>query len=536
MLSILIADDEKLARADIVYKVSRSGFYFKWVREAASAEAALEMIKEYKPDILITDIKMGTMSGIDLVCKAREYKSDLVSIFFSGYSKFSYAQKAISLGVSAYLLKPVRQGELTDVLTEIIAKVMYQRNPNTLHLNRIDATVDAHLLNQHQKEQLHAFLCGIESKLDFDLGNLFSEKAKYYQIGLIRLRADRKMDKKNYNDNSLEKICNQLSEEIKETLAKDADWFLLFSNFAQKRLITVIAASPEQDKALAGKRLAEVFRKVQHAVYVQKNMILDIGVSDVGTIISSIMMTQAHQSLDLRFSLESSATGNVFFWNEREKQQTGEMLENDFKLYERLLVSGDLDNAVDAVKRIFSSDSMNTALHLRMLYVEVVCILARISAKKKGSIVISMLGAEYLGGSVIDQFDSREEMLESLCRITETVLSQWMDTDAEGILHNVKNYIEDNFTNSELSTNYLSSRFCISLGYLSTSYKKAFGITISQYIIWLRIDYAKKLLADTELSASQIAANSGFNNFSYFMRTFKKHVNCTPIAYREDSH
>lgn len=77
--------------------------------EAASAEDALNMIKEYKPDILLTDIMMGEMSGIDLVRAARTSSLNIVSILISGYSEFSLAKEAIALNVVDYLLKPVRQ-------------------------------------------------------------------------------------------------------------------------------------------------------------------------------------------------------------------------------------------------------------------------------------------------------------------------------------------------------------------------------------------------------------------------------------------
>ncbi len=531
MLSILIADDEKLAREDILYKVSRSGFYFKWVIEASSAEEALDMIREHKPDILLTDIMMGEMSGIDLVRTARSASPELVSVLISGYPEFSFAKEAIALDVVDYLLKPVRQEELTAALSKAAAKVMHQRNLFQIPVN-YDKSVEEQL-DDNQKERLFAFLNGMETNLDFPVSDLFPGNAKFFQLGVFRLAMKDTEEKEKTNGRQYYDRMRSLVQDIIRRVG--GDWFLSFNNFAQNQQITVIGAAPDSKHQKPEDILKKSFEEIYRQVCLELDLVLHAGVSQIGETVSGVLLTQAKQALDLRLSLECSPEGRVFYWGEWEKQAAVNMPEDDFKMYQSFLAAGDLKNTLITVRRIFSSEVPGMALHIRMLYVELICILARTCVKKVGGSVVSMLGPECLSGAIIDQFADREELIESLCRTITTALSQWMavTADARSVLLVVKSYVENNFTNSETCTNLLSKQFCISLGYLSTSYKKEFGVTISKQIINLRMDYAKKLLKETSLSINDIADNCGFNNLSYFMRTFKKHVGSTPNEFRE---
>jgi YesN/AraC family two-component response regulator len=533
MLSILIVDDEKLARADILYKVSRSGFNFKWVMEASSAEEALDMIREHKPDILLADIMMGEMSGIELVREARTCSLDIVSILISGYSDFSYAKEAIVLNVVDYLLKPVRQDELNATLSNAIAKSMNQKNLIQFSVSNHNSMDE--LLSGQQKEQLHAILNGMETKHDFSVETLFPEQTKYIQIGLFHLSfAQRAVGTKEVDKPDYEQMRRLVKEIIQEI---GGPWFLSIDNFAQKRQITVIAATPSSQRCKGRDALTRTYDEIYHQVCNRLDVILHIGLSGMVEASPDILMIQARQALDLRLSLECEGKGRIFHWDDCEKLATVNLPEEDFKLFKSFIAAGDLNQAIITVRRIFSSELPGTAQHIRMLYIELICILARTCIKKVGGSVVSMLGPECLGGGIIDQFSNREELIESLCRTITTALSCWMEVsgDTSTVLQNVKSYIENNYTSSQVCTNFLSNQFCISLGYLSTSYKKEFGVTISKNIISLRMDYARKLITETNLSILEVAENNGFNNLSYFMRTFKKHVGCTPTEFRNKS-
>ena len=122
MLKVLIADDEVKVIQLIEYLVDWSSFGMEIIGRVHDGEKALEMICFLKPDVVITDIRMPGLIGIELVQKTQEAGLHPFFVMISGYSEFEYAQKAIQLGVEDYLLKPLRKKDLEAVLLKILEK------------------------------------------------------------------------------------------------------------------------------------------------------------------------------------------------------------------------------------------------------------------------------------------------------------------------------------------------------------------------------------------------------------------------------
>nr|DAO23694.1 MAG TPA: response regulator [Caudoviricetes sp.] len=122
MYKILVVDDENLIRQGIIAQLEFLNYEFEEILEADTGNSALRVLRESNPDIVITDISMPEMDGLSFVEEAKKEREGTKFILLSGYAEFSYAQKAISLGISEYLLKPVSK----DKLKECIDKVIYE--------------------------------------------------------------------------------------------------------------------------------------------------------------------------------------------------------------------------------------------------------------------------------------------------------------------------------------------------------------------------------------------------------------------------
>lgn len=147
MLNVLIAEDEPWIRAALVEMVERIGHDIKVVGEATNGEEAWHMIQQVWPTVLITDIMMPLMDGLELSRRITEDKMPIAIIIISGYENFQYAQKAIQYGVSKYLLKPVKMDELKETLLETVGKLTAMEEMNH-HLIRIQTYFD----NVHELE------------------------------------------------------------------------------------------------------------------------------------------------------------------------------------------------------------------------------------------------------------------------------------------------------------------------------------------------------------------------------------------------
>ena len=128
MYRVLIVEDEDIIRKGIAYTMDWVGMGCTIVGEAANGREGLEKIKELNPDIVMADIMMPIMDGIEMIKKAKEdYECSFKSIILTSYADFSYAKKAIDLSVSAYLMKPVDEDELKEDVAKIISEIERER-------------------------------------------------------------------------------------------------------------------------------------------------------------------------------------------------------------------------------------------------------------------------------------------------------------------------------------------------------------------------------------------------------------------------
>ena len=137
MYKILIVDDESLIRQGIIAQLDFLGYEFEEIFEADTGKSALQITEISKPDIVITDISMPEMDGLSFVETVKSVKKNVKFILLSGYAEFSYAQKAISLGISEYLLKPVSSSKLKESIDKVIAELNNEKRikETSIHKN-----------------------------------------------------------------------------------------------------------------------------------------------------------------------------------------------------------------------------------------------------------------------------------------------------------------------------------------------------------------------------------------------------------------
>lgn len=233
MYKVFLADDEIWETIGLKKLIEKSELPVQVVGEAENGIVALEQIEKKKPDILITDIRMPGLGGLELVEKIREKGLDVEIIILSGYAEFEYARSAMRQGVKDYLLKPVEQEMLDHVLGEIIS----EREQDTVEIKTLpeeedseNATVMKQILKEIQESYME----------DITLNSL----AEKYNISVSRLSA-----------------------RIKETLGMSFSKYLTFKRIERaKELLADERLSLEQIAERVGYRdyfyFIKVFKKV----------------------------------------------------------------------------------------------------------------------------------------------------------------------------------------------------------------------------------------------------------------------------------
>lgn len=127
LYSVILADDEEQIRAGISRKINWEQLGFKLIGEAENGAEALELCEQLRPDVLLTDIKMPFMDGLELCRNLNKSLPTAKMIVFSGFDDFEYARQAVSSGVFEYIMKPINASELSDVLTRLREKLDNER-------------------------------------------------------------------------------------------------------------------------------------------------------------------------------------------------------------------------------------------------------------------------------------------------------------------------------------------------------------------------------------------------------------------------
>ncbi|EKN65253.1 AraC family transcriptional regulator [Neobacillus bataviensis LMG 21833] len=123
MYKVIIADDEYMIKKSLTVMIENAPFNFKVVGTAEDGKEAMDLIKEFRPDLLVTDIRMPVMDGLDLIHQLHEEHESTEAIVVSGYGEFEYAQRALRMGAADYLLKPIKVDLVQEALKRVSEKL-----------------------------------------------------------------------------------------------------------------------------------------------------------------------------------------------------------------------------------------------------------------------------------------------------------------------------------------------------------------------------------------------------------------------------
>jgi two-component system response regulator YesN len=154
MLKVLVVDDENLVRKGIVLGVDWGKLGCMVVAEASNGLEGLLAAQKYKPDLIIVDIKMPKMDGIEMLTELRKERKDVHAIFLTAYSDFSYAQTAIKLSAADYLLKPFQDGELEEAILRIQKKIEDSKNQESTDLKDVEAVLKKGYKSKYVKKAI----------------------------------------------------------------------------------------------------------------------------------------------------------------------------------------------------------------------------------------------------------------------------------------------------------------------------------------------------------------------------------------------
>lgn len=468
MYKILLVDDEEMVIKSLRATVDWKSYGFEIIDYALSAEEALEKVELQKPDIVITDIKMPRVNGLELLHMIKKINPHIKCLVISGYAEFAYIQKAVRLEVVGYCLKPFDEEEIALYLKRI-RKMLDHKTEEADVTNCI-----LEYIQSNTAEALNYMIPVYQMKgIDFEREKICA----VYMIGVEGEKADQ-IPYQLLVHSGLQKYIGFIDEKditsIKELFIKDGEC-------SGRAGISQPISSPD--------KVARAIREAKCCAYqsfCSKNCEPITCDSHVTYDFSAI------QSLER--ALENTDTTKVH----RSLEEISQKFED-------------------------GSYNMNYAMKLQSVYT------SWITNYIKSEEVELIFEYENLCEMYSDVYEQLKQIESAYTEANNS--DEFMNKISNKTFFTIYQYVENNYTR-QINVTDLANRFHINACYFSQLFRKEIGSTFSDYLAKKRIDHACNLLLETELKVNEIAEMSGFNDYFYFCRVFRKLKNCSPTEYR----
>lgn len=531
--SILIVDDEEIIRQGIIARLNYLGYSYLTMYSAESGTKALQILEHNIVNIIITDIKMPDMTGLELIQKVQKQWDTIKFVILSGYAEFSYAEQAIRFGVKSYLLKPISNEELHDTIQKILEQIEYENT--TKKILQYEKRITRENKNYLLEKNINMLLCDANLSLEEAsiikkaIESYFPMKNKKIIAALIHIDGTSyEKGQFRYEDNSLIRfsIIN-VFEEIPTNSSK-----IICNHLSNTNQLFAILCADEKEQLII--EAEKVLSNIQSILWNRMHISISIGISQIKETLSFEAMDEAKEAFLQRMI---HGTGNLYFYEDIRVLSSDLFPTAELTMLGQYIERGDLGNIQFMVNTIFSDDKIKKVniSYIRIIWFRIInmlfkspnTIFAKEKSDKSGKLTISY--EDLTEFSSIEEFRKEiyEVIVHSLC------MDQNMDINARNKIKLAMKFIEENY-NIDIAINDLSERFLMSPNYFSSLFKKETGVTTIQFIKELRLKKAKEYLVSTDKSVVEIAKIVGYEDSQYFFKLFKKATGRTPLQYRKE--
>lgn len=521
MAKILIVDDEKRVGILVKNLIHWDDLNMECVGLYDNGLEALESIRENEPDIVITDVRMPQISGLELIQMGQKVNRGIFFVVISGYKEFEYAHKALEFGVENYLLKPISEEELNNVLEKINQKIE---------------------VRNEQKEKIEKSVEESNKIIRRDFLKNIIDQSKERVIGKVDLKGNRyrgidiKFDYNNYMDRNkrqdellVDKVYQVVEDcfknRVEESLICERDYLHIYCliNYQAENTGTFYQMINECVVRIKESIMGLDQYQVTIGVGAEKDRFEDIRIS----------IRESYQAVCNRLRY---GVGRLIYF---EDMPEGETIDLERKMRE---IQDEFVNAIDT----YSADKLVYLIRKTMDSIERdIMDMTEYYTLAESFIDVFFLNTDFetedkdlkrreIWGKIQhtkDIFQMRKVLTIELKTMMEK-LKQSKEMRSVRPIRVAIDYIENHYA-SKLSLDDIARLVDLNPVYFSTLFKKETGVNFSVYLAKIRMEHAKKILVETNDTISAIGMQVGYEDQKYFSQAFKKIVGIKPVAYRK---
>lgn len=545
MYTLLIVDDERLVVETLAKTLPWSSIQIEYVHKAYSAEQALQIMNTHSVDIVITDIRMPKVDGLELIENIRQLNKRTKCIIYSGYSDFEYARQAMSSQVVEYLLKPAKD---EDILAAVVrmSERLDEEWQQIISLQNASSTLrdNLPLLRSSFLNDLIRGKKIVDPELEQKLRLLQLPFRSEDRFSMLVIRLEEAFA--GYDSNSLDlfefAIANiaeeTMSEHFRLFYAKDTYDYLVFlvalSDLKKSQLQQLGQNSMQDEQQL----IEQAAMKLQENVRQYLKRSISIVVSPWKTFPSDV--SAVYQ--DCVTSIRRNVGNNTGIYLALAKEQPKTAIRSMQSLYEpptmtHLLDMGNRDAAekkIVAIIQELENKGKFSQEHLLEVYYHFSSAFAY-AAHKNGKSMEELLDGDIdhqLARGLFHSVKQLEDWAMSFVARLFRELDDSLSDNKSSVIQKVKSYIGEHLA-EDVTLQALADHIYLHPVYLSTLFKSETGENIRDYIIVQKMEKAAWLLKHTNDKIYQICSQIGYQNPPYFIKLFKKHYGQTPQEYRD---
>ena len=536
MYRILLVDDEILVRDAIKENIDWKSIDCELVGDCENGKQAAEFVQEHPVDIVLTDILMPYMDGMELSHFLHDNYPDIVIVIFSGFGEFEYAKKAIQYGVSEYLLKPVTAMELTGVIEKMKQKVDQQRREKS-KMDKLAQNSEKYRKNEQiiRSKNMEALVnCTTDvnktiqrlSEMGIDIS------AASYRVALFDIdlySGMYKLDTEKRQESALMAfVLFNISDEI--VTREEAGIAYQEGN---NRVGILFQETWSRNFTSKTKEICrEIQQKTKEVMGFDVSMGIGKWVKKPEELIQSHDM--AEQTLQYRYLLGGNLLIDMEEQHPAQEINLDESLE-DLKEFMKTGQKEQVDQTLATIEEAIRQALMQKSRACMYLQ-QVIRTMDNACEDVSADMDRIREDRDELLRQVTDQ-----KSFEDACKVVQKhtdrifeILSEMNTSSSERQARLAIDYIQKNYMDPDLSLNSICSYLNISTSYFSTIFKDETGETFTEVLIRTRMEKAKELLEKTTMKNYEIAEKVGFSDPHYFGISFKKMTGCTPTEYARE--
>lgn len=532
MLSLVICDDERGIIELIKNLIDPDRVKVEIVGGAENGVEAYNLILEKHPDVVITDIRMPGMTGIELIEKASKHNPEVTFVVISGYRDFDYAQSALKYGAVDYLLKPIKQNDLNNLLVTLHdqkeSAIAREEKEQSL---QEQLAINTDLLRKNMlwdllsgdPERVHNGAITIESE------TFFNFKPGKFCVALVKIDSESEANILQYPTDSIEVIMGKFIRRLKadcfeaEYVCENTMGYLVF-NYEPGRHLSLEQKQQYLNDLLKSDSYKYVFFDITIAIGEEVNEIGRIADS-AGTALNAL-----HHRIDL-------GRGGILNYSALAKEYTeAEVNLNDpaRKKLRKCLENLNREESQSLIRELIADYLKSNGGKAFGLYRFCKDLLVKTDA-----LVFELLGEHF---EKLDRYLEAIENcvtvsgLERVCRdyagaVLDTCINKKENQEYRPI-RIIKQYIQEHYM-EPISLEDVAELVHFNPVYVSAIFKKETGMSFTSYLTEVRLGEAKKLLKTTSFNVAEIARSVGYNDVKHFSKLFIKTVGIKPVEFRK---